>query len=189
MRLIIEPADGVAPLLTAIERAKTSVEVAIFRLDRKDVESALKTAAARGVRVTALIAFAVIPLGTALDIGGYKLTLYMADVNIAVLYILAIGSLSVYGIVLAGWSSNNKYALLGALRSRVEAREEGWSWVDARVEGPRVERPGPSAAGAADPRAVPSSRRPCRLPASPTSLPPPSFLPRQPLPPWRLRRS
>ena len=58
MKLIIEPADGVAPLLSAINRAKTSVEIAIFRLDRRDVETALKAAAARGVRVTALIAFA-----------------------------------------------------------------------------------------------------------------------------------
>jgi cardiolipin synthase A/B len=58
MRLIIEPADGVAPLLAAIKRAKKSVEVAIFRLDRKDVAAALMAAAARGVRVTALIAFA-----------------------------------------------------------------------------------------------------------------------------------
>ncbi len=58
MRLIIEPSDGVAPLLSAIKSARTSVEIAIFRLDRKDVEMALTTAAARGVRVTALIAFA-----------------------------------------------------------------------------------------------------------------------------------
>ncbi len=58
MKLIIEPADGVAPLLAAIKRARTSVDIAIFRLDRKDVETALREAAARGVRVTALIAFA-----------------------------------------------------------------------------------------------------------------------------------
>ena len=58
MRLIIEPGDGVAPVLSAIKRAKKSVEIAIFRLDRKDVEMALKAAAAKGVRVTALIAFA-----------------------------------------------------------------------------------------------------------------------------------
>ena len=57
MRLIIEPAAGAAPLLAAIKRAKKSVEIAIFRLDRKDIESALVDAAARGVRVTALIAF------------------------------------------------------------------------------------------------------------------------------------
>lgn len=58
MKLIIEPADGVAPLLAAIKSAKKSVEIAIFRFDRKDVETALKAAADRGVRVTALIAFA-----------------------------------------------------------------------------------------------------------------------------------
>ena len=58
MRLIIEPADGVAPLVAAIKGAKKSIEVAIFRLDRADIETALVAAAARGVRVTALIAFA-----------------------------------------------------------------------------------------------------------------------------------
>jgi phosphatidylserine/phosphatidylglycerophosphate/cardiolipin synthase-like enzyme len=57
VKLIIQPAAGVAPLLAAIKRAKKSVEIAIFRLDRKDIESALVAAAARGVRVTALIAF------------------------------------------------------------------------------------------------------------------------------------
>ena len=58
MRLIIEPADGVAPVLSAIRRARKSVEIAIFRFDRKDIEAALTAAAAKGVRVTALIAFA-----------------------------------------------------------------------------------------------------------------------------------
>ena len=58
MRLIVEPTDGVAPLLAAIKRAKKTVEIAIFRFDHKDIEMALKAAAARGVRVTALIAFA-----------------------------------------------------------------------------------------------------------------------------------
>jgi cardiolipin synthase len=58
VKLIIEPADGVAPLLSAIKSAKKSVEIAIFRFDRKDVETALKAAADRGVKVTVLIAFA-----------------------------------------------------------------------------------------------------------------------------------
>jgi phosphatidylserine/phosphatidylglycerophosphate/cardiolipin synthase-like enzyme len=58
VKLIIEPADGVRPLLTAINSAKKSVEIAVFRFDRKDIESALKAAATRGVKVTALIAFA-----------------------------------------------------------------------------------------------------------------------------------
>jgi phosphatidylserine/phosphatidylglycerophosphate/cardiolipin synthase-like enzyme len=58
MKLMVEPADGVAPLLAAIKKARKSIEIAIFRFDRKDIEAALKAAAARGVRVTALIAFA-----------------------------------------------------------------------------------------------------------------------------------
>jgi phosphatidylserine/phosphatidylglycerophosphate/cardiolipin synthase-like enzyme len=59
VKLIVEPEDGVAPILTAIKNAKKSVEIAIFRFDRKDVEAALKSAAAsKRVTVTALIAFA-----------------------------------------------------------------------------------------------------------------------------------
>jgi cardiolipin synthase len=58
IKLIVEPADGAAPLLTVIKGAKTSVEIAVFRFDRKDIETALKAAADRGVKVTALIAFA-----------------------------------------------------------------------------------------------------------------------------------
>jgi phosphatidylserine/phosphatidylglycerophosphate/cardiolipin synthase-like enzyme len=59
VKLIIQPDDGVAPVLSAIKNAKKSIEIAIFRFDRKDVEAALKTAAAnKRVTVTALIAFA-----------------------------------------------------------------------------------------------------------------------------------
>jgi len=58
VRLIIEPADGVAPVAVRDQGARKSVEISIFRLDRKDVEMALTAAAAKGVRVTALIAFA-----------------------------------------------------------------------------------------------------------------------------------
>jgi cardiolipin synthase len=56
VKLIVQPDDGVAALLSAIKSAKKSVEIAIFRFDRSDIEAALKTAAARGVKVTALIA-------------------------------------------------------------------------------------------------------------------------------------
>jgi cardiolipin synthase len=59
VKLIIEPNDGVGPLLSAIKNAKKSVEIAVFRFDRRDIEMALKAAAAaKSVRVTALIAFA-----------------------------------------------------------------------------------------------------------------------------------
>lgn len=58
MKLIVEPTDGVGPLLAAIKSAKKSVEIAIFRFDRADIEAALRAAAERGVRVTVLIASA-----------------------------------------------------------------------------------------------------------------------------------
>lgn len=68
----------------------------------------------------ACVTFAVIPWGAPLEIAGKTFTLQAADLNVGILYILAIGSLGVYGIMLAGWSSNNKYSLLGGLRSSAQ---------------------------------------------------------------------
>jgi NADH-quinone oxidoreductase subunit H len=70
--------------------------------------------------IPALITFAVIPFGGTLHIFGVDIPLIITDVNIGVLYILALSSLGVYGIVLAGWASNNKYSLLGGLRSSAQ---------------------------------------------------------------------
>jgi NADH-quinone oxidoreductase subunit H len=68
--------------------------------------------------IPAIIIWAVIPLSDAtFTLFGQTITLYLVDVNVALLYVLAITSLGTYGIVLAGWSSNNKYSLLGALRT------------------------------------------------------------------------
>lgn len=68
----------------------------------------------------ALSTFAVIPVGSVLHIFGADIKLQIADVNIGILYILALTSMGVYGITLAGWSSNNKYSLLGGLRSSAQ---------------------------------------------------------------------
>ncbi len=71
----------------------------------------------------AFAAFAVVPFGgttTLLGLIPEGLRLQVADVNVAVLVVFAIASMSVYGIVLAGWSSNSKYALLGGLRSSAQ---------------------------------------------------------------------
>jgi phosphatidylserine/phosphatidylglycerophosphate/cardiolipin synthase-like enzyme len=57
VKLIYQPRDGASPLLTAIKKAKKSIDIAIFRFDRTDIEAELKSAAARGVKVTALIAY------------------------------------------------------------------------------------------------------------------------------------
>jgi NADH-quinone oxidoreductase subunit H len=70
--------------------------------------------------VPALSAFAVIPFGDRLRLGGREIRLAIADVNIGVLFILAIASVGVYGIVIAGWASNNKYAMLGGLRASAQ---------------------------------------------------------------------
>ncbi|MBI5167710.1 MAG: NADH-quinone oxidoreductase subunit NuoH [candidate division NC10 bacterium] len=70
--------------------------------------------------IPALISFAVIPFGSQVKILGRTIDLYITDVNIGILFIFAVASLGVYGIVLAGWSSNNKYSLLGAMRSSAQ---------------------------------------------------------------------
>src|SRR5215467_3141545 len=72
----------------------------------------------------ALSAFAVVPLGSPTTWGTSPVARawapYIADINVGIVYILAISSLAVYGIVLAGWSSGNHYSLLGALRSAAQ---------------------------------------------------------------------
>lgn len=70
--------------------------------------------------VPALLAIAVIPFGDSISILGQSIDMVITDVNIGILFILAVTSVGVYGIILAGWSSNNKYSLLGALRSAAQ---------------------------------------------------------------------
>jgi NADH-quinone oxidoreductase subunit H len=68
----------------------------------------------------AMATFAVIPFGDQISLFGKEIKLLIADVNIGVLYILALTSLGVYGVTLSGWASNNKYSLLGGLRSSAQ---------------------------------------------------------------------
>ena len=71
--------------------------------------------------VPALVVLAVLPFGGVVNLFGREISLSVAgDVNIGILYITAITSISVYGIVLAGWSSNNKYAAMGGIRSTAQ---------------------------------------------------------------------
>jgi NADH-quinone oxidoreductase subunit H len=67
--------------------------------------------------LTACLTSAVIPWSTSLNIGGHILPLQVADVNIGVLFVFATVSIGVYGIMIGGWASNNKYAMLGAIRA------------------------------------------------------------------------
>jgi len=70
--------------------------------------------------LVALSTYAVIPFGPDLQIGDYNISLIVADVNIGVLFILALTSLGVYALTLAGWSSGSKYSLLGGIRSSAQ---------------------------------------------------------------------
>lgn len=67
--------------------------------------------------ITACISSAVIPWGGSLEIGGKIVKLQVADVNIGVLYVFGVIALGVYGIMLGGWASNNKFSLMGAIRA------------------------------------------------------------------------
>jgi len=67
--------------------------------------------------VTALMTSAIIPWGRPMEFGGVTYNLQVADINIGILYIMGVLSLGVYGIMIGGWASNNKYALLGAIRA------------------------------------------------------------------------
>jgi len=65
----------------------------------------------------ALLTSAVIPWGSDITIGGVTYSLQVADINIGILYVFAIVSIGVYGILIGGWASNNKYSLMGAIRA------------------------------------------------------------------------
>lgn len=70
--------------------------------------------------ITALMAGVVIPWGGSLEINGIQYSLQIADINIGILYIFAVVSIGVYGIMIGGWASNNKFSLLGAIRASAQ---------------------------------------------------------------------
>ena len=78
------------------------------------------TAAPIIAMVPALIVYAVIPFGPAVNLFGRQVTLYITDINVGLLYIVSVASVGVYGIILAGYSSNSKYPLLASLRASAQ---------------------------------------------------------------------
>ena len=68
----------------------------------------------------ALMSICVIPFGPIIHMGGVQTWMQLTDLNIGVLFVLAVSSMGVYGVAFAGWASNNKYALLGGLRSSAQ---------------------------------------------------------------------
>jgi len=91
-------------------------------------EDIIPTAADRAVfilapilaAVTCFLSFAVIPFGPIVSMFGYQTPLQLSDFAVSVLYVLAVASIGIYGIVLAGWSSGSTYPLLGGLRSSAQ---------------------------------------------------------------------
>jgi NADH-quinone oxidoreductase subunit H len=67
--------------------------------------------------MVSFMTFAVIPFASTLNVDGHTIGFQVADLNVGLLYVFAIASLGVYGIIMGGWASNNKYALFGSLRS------------------------------------------------------------------------
>jgi len=80
----------------------------------------LHTLAPLVLLVPSMATFAVIPFGSTLPLFGRDVPLVIADVNIGILYVFALASVGVYGLVLAGWSSNNKFSLMGGIRSSAQ---------------------------------------------------------------------
>jgi NADH-quinone oxidoreductase subunit H len=70
--------------------------------------------------IPAILAFAVVPFGTGVELFGRRIPFQIADLNIGILFFLAMGSLAIYGIVLGGWSSGSVYPLLGSIRSSAQ---------------------------------------------------------------------
>ena len=70
--------------------------------------------------IPAVLAFAVVPFGTGVELFGRRIPFQIADLNIGILFFLAMGSLAIYGIVLGGWSSGSVYPLLGSIRSSAQ---------------------------------------------------------------------
>lgn len=68
----------------------------------------------------ALISISVIPFGGEIDVFGFKTNMELTDLSVGVLFVLGISSIGVYGVALAGWASNNKYSLIGGLRSSAQ---------------------------------------------------------------------
>jgi len=68
----------------------------------------------------ALVTFAVIPFGDILEVGGRSINLQIAPLDVGIVYLLAMVSLGVYGVVLGGWASNNRWSLLGGIRGSAQ---------------------------------------------------------------------
>ncbi len=89
-------------------------------LSPKDADKVIFMLAPVITVIPALVITAAVPWGRSINLFGREIALGITDLNVAALYILAVTSISVYGITLAGWASNNKYAMMGGLRASAQ---------------------------------------------------------------------
>lgn len=101
---LLQPLADVIKMLTKEDMIPTAADRLLFSL------------APAMAALPAILTFAIIPLGAPVEIFGHKVTMQVADLNVGVLYFMALSSVAVYGVALGGWASNSKYALLGSIR-------------------------------------------------------------------------
>ncbi|WP_129125204.1 NADH-quinone oxidoreductase subunit NuoH [Geomonas oryzae] len=101
---LLQPLADVIKMLTKEDMIPSAADRLLFSL------------APAMAALPAILTFAIIPLGAPVEIMGHKVTMQVADLNVGVLYFMALSSVAVYGVALGGWASNSKYALLGSIR-------------------------------------------------------------------------
>ncbi len=106
---------GVLQPVADVVKLMTKEDITPVKADR-----VLFTAAPMIALIPAFLVFAVIPFGPEVSLFGRRITLYITDMNVGLLYIVSVASIGVYGIILAGWASNSKYPLLASLRASAQ---------------------------------------------------------------------
>ncbi|MBU5635403.1 NADH-quinone oxidoreductase subunit NuoH [Geomonas sp. Red69] len=101
---LLQPLADVIKMLTKEDMIPTAADRLLFSL------------APAMAAIPAILTFAIIPLGAPVQLFGRQVHLQIADLNVGVLFFMALSSIAVYGVALGGWASNSKYALLGSIR-------------------------------------------------------------------------
>jgi NADH-quinone oxidoreductase subunit H len=106
---------GVLQPIADVVKLMTKEDITPVRADKW-----VFTAAPMIALIPALVVFAVIPFGPEVSLFGRRVSLFITDINVGLLYIVSVASIGVYGIILAGWASNSKYPLLASLRASAQ---------------------------------------------------------------------
>ncbi|QXE89882.1 NADH-quinone oxidoreductase subunit NuoH [Geomonas subterranea] len=101
---LLQPLADVIKMLTKEDMIPTAADRLLFSM------------APAMAAIPAILTFAIIPVGAPLQLFGRQVNLQIADLNVGVLFFMALSSVAVYGVALGGWASNSKYALLGSIR-------------------------------------------------------------------------